>query len=193
MQRLLLLRQLSRPSTATKPLRTLASQQHHLLLASPSISNHRWFHSSPIQNFPVRRRRKGGSSTDTADAGDENPLKHEPVTDTAEFCNQAKLLLDKLETALEPMKAKNDPFIVKRSQGDVGEILTLDLGPKIGTYRIEVSQFENVFEYTSPISGKNLYVLSKETGEWVGTEDGHFFEGILVRDLIRHCQGLPAL
>ncbi|KAL3901601.1 MAG: hypothetical protein SGARI_006043 [Bacillariaceae sp.] len=99
------------------------------------------------------------------------------------------------------MKDKNDIFIVKRWEGELGPILTLELGPSLGTYQIEFSLEEEVFEYSSPISGKLLYILNlqqqqkrKSTNtEWVGLEDGHAFEGIFVRDLIRQCQGLPDL
>lgn len=145
--------------------------------------------------MPVRRRRRTRltDKEETSDGPAENPLKHEPVTDTLAFCQEASALLTKLQKALEPMKAQNDIFIVKRVDGDIGEILTIDLGPKEGSYRIEISEMEHMFEYTSPISGKVLYVLSNETKEWVGIEDGHLFEGLLVRDLIRQCRGLPNL
>jgi hypothetical protein len=127
------------------------------------------------------------------DGAYDNPLQHNPVVDTTQFCEAGGELLTKLENALEPMKAMNDTFVVERSQGEMGEVLTIDLGPKEGCYRIEMSEAEHVFEYTSPISGKLLYILSASTGEWVGSEDGHIFEGLIVRDLIRQCQGLPKL
>eukprot|EP00526_Cylindrotheca_closterium_P024646 CAMPEP_0113621888 /NCGR_PEP_ID=MMETSP0017_2-20120614/11201_1 /TAXON_ID=2856 /ORGANISM="Cylindrotheca closterium" /LENGTH=154 /DNA_ID=CAMNT_0000531675 /DNA_START=117 /DNA_END=578 /DNA_ORIENTATION=+ /assembly_acc=CAM_ASM_000147 len=146
----------------------------------------RTFHSTDPVWMPVRRRRRARQTEkeEKSEGPAENPLKHEPVTDSLAFCQEASALLTKLQTALEPMKAQNDTFIVKRVDGDIGEILTIDLGPKEGSYRIEISELEHIFEYTSPISGKVLYVLSNETKEWVGIEDGHSFEGLLVRDLI---------
>jgi hypothetical protein len=163
---------------------------------TPLVATLRSFHSSPQVEFPVRRRRRPTSRTKTDDSessSEHNLLKHQPVTDVTEFSAQASFLLDKVERGLKVMKEKNDPFIITRSHGDVGEVLTLDLGPKEGQYRIEISISETMFEYTSPISGKILYNLSDETREWVGVDDGHLFEGILVRDLIRHCRGLPKL
>lgn len=155
------------------------------------------FHTTTAVEFPVRRRRRGAKHLDKPDdsqgGSNENPLQHPPVKDTAQFCEASLALLEKLEKALEPMKAQNGTFIIERSRGDIGEIMTIDLGPKKGTYRIETSEEEHLFEYTSPISGKLLYILSAVTGEWVGIEDGHQFEGLLVRDLIRQCKGLPKL
>jgi len=182
----------------------------------------RCFHASVPALLPVRRRRRGAkrivdsetttttsnqnhnsnssSSNDDIDDDDDNDgsntvgaLQHAFVQDTARFRQAAKELFDKLERALEPMKAKNDPFLITRYPGDIGEIFKLDLGPKEGFYQIEISEEEHVFEYSSPISGNILYCLSAKTGEWVGLEDGNAFEGIFVRDLIRQCQGLPAL
>lgn len=174
--------------------------------------------TTPTSQAAVRRRRRvggrggiagGGTSSlppsendDITQSGDDgagdgkggrSPLKHDAVEDTVQFQQSIKDLFDKLEKSLEPMKAQNDFFVVERSIGDLGEILTIDLGPKEGKYRIEASEEEHIFEYSSPISGKILYILSSSTGEWVGIQDGHLFEGILVRDLIRQCRGLPKL
>jgi hypothetical protein len=148
----------------------------------------------------VRRRRgsptnskKTNSTDDDSDPSRNSPLKHTAIDDDVEFVQAATALLDRLEVGLDPMKAVNDFFEVERFFGDMGEVLTIDLGPKDGKYRVEMSLEDHVFEYTSPISGKILYVLSATTGEWVGMEDGHSFEGLLVRDLIRQCRGLPKL
>lgn len=157
----------------------------------------RFFHSSSRLELPIRRRRRPSTQKTTDDdSGEEpstNPLKHIPIDDDVEFVQAASALFDKLQQALEPMKEKNDFFEVERFFGDMGEVLTIDLGPKEGKYRIEMSIEDHLFEYSSPISGKVLYVLSAQTGEWVGSEDGHLFEGLLVRDLIRQCRGLPKL
>jgi frataxin-like iron-binding protein CyaY len=155
------------------------------------------FHSSQPVQQAVRRRR--GSIPAHLDASDdsegsiENPLKHIAVVNTESFCKAAEALLSKLEKALLPMKEKNDTFIITRSRGEFGEMLSIDLAPKEGSYRIEISEDEMLFQYTSPISGKIIYILSARTGEWVGLQDGHSFEGLLVRDLIRQCRGLPEL
>ena len=153
--------------------------------------------------MPIRRRRRpttsqGGSNGQDEDSEESrnkntSPLKHASIDDDVEFVQAAVVLLDRLEAGLEPMKAVNDFFEVERFFGDLGEVLTIDLGPKDGKYRVEMSLEDHVFEYSSPISGKILYILSAETGEWVGIDDGHSFEGLLVRDLIRQCRGMPHL
>ena len=155
------------------------------------------FHSTTPAFLAMRRRRHGTKNRRKDKDSDQelydNPLKHTPVVDTDEFCKAASTLLTKLENALENMKAKNEMFVLTRTREDLGEIFTIDLGPKEGSYRIEFSEEDHIFEYTSPISGKIIYNLSASTGEWVGSEDGHSFEGLLVRDLIRQCQGVPKL
>eukprot|EP00535_Pseudo-nitzschia_heimii_P008543 CAMPEP_0197175910 /NCGR_PEP_ID=MMETSP1423-20130617/1999_1 /TAXON_ID=476441 /ORGANISM="Pseudo-nitzschia heimii, Strain UNC1101" /LENGTH=154 /DNA_ID=CAMNT_0042625175 /DNA_START=298 /DNA_END=762 /DNA_ORIENTATION=+ len=154
--------------------------------------------------MPVRRRRRGttrkidsgAEETNSEESDSISTLEriHSPVRYSSEFSKAASLLLDKIEKAVEPMKLYNAVFITKRADGDLGEIFTIDLGPKIGLYQMEVSQEEYVFEYSSPVSGKLLYCLSSTTGEWVNVDDGHQFEGILVRDLLRsNCIGLPDL
>ena len=162
------------------------------------------FHPSTQFMMPVRRRRRGttrktdlrteDSNSEESDGVPSLERIHSPVTDSFEFTQAASLLLDKIEKAVEPMKLNNAVFITKRTVGELGEIFTIDLGPKIGLYQIEISQEEHVFEFSSPVSGKLLYCLSSATGEWVNVDDGHQFEGILVRDLLRsNCIGLPDL
>ena len=194
-----------RTAPPTLSARTVQTNSHHYSFPSQDGTSAmviRSFHATSSTDFPVRRRRHRASGGGTTSNGEgdssssnppENPLKHEAVVNTALFTKEAGDLLTKLERSLESMKAKNEIFIISRKDGDIGEILTIDLGPKDGTYRIEISEQEHMFEYTSPISGKLLYILSADTGEWVGAEDGHLFEGLLVRDLIRQCQGLPNL
>ena len=166
--------------------------------------NSHGFHSSATSMLPVRRRRRKGaarkieadeSSSEESDDGTTTLERmHAPVTDPLEFGRASLGLLEKIERAVEKMKAYNKTFVTKRSRGKIGEMFTIDLGPKAGLYQIETSVDEQVFEYTSPISGKLLYCLSSTTGEWVNTDDGHRFEGIFVRDLLRsNCIGLPDL
>mmetsp|Transcript_46645 Transcript_46645/g.113662 ORF Transcript_46645/g.113662 Transcript_46645/m.113662 type:complete len:300 (+) Transcript_46645:84-983(+) len=121
------------------------------------------------------------------------PMKHPPIQDVQIFRHAASALLDKLETALHPMESKNEVFVISREDGDIGETFKLDLGPAVGHYLIEISEDECLMQYSSPISGQILYFLSGSTNEWLAVDDGHSFEGIFVRDLIRQCQGLPNL
>jgi hypothetical protein len=45
----------------------------------------------------------------------------------------------------------------------------------------------------SPLSGSFMYVYNPSTKEWVGNEDGHSLLGMLTRDWIRQCNGVPDL
>lgn len=191
----------------------MASSPTGVPLTAPARVCSRKFHASAGVLLPVRRKRRGGikqfedpppsenkgSSDDDRDGTDMDgrsrgtALQHPPVQDVLKFRQAAAALFDKLERALEPMKAKNDYFVVERLDGEIGEVLRLDLGPKEGFYELEISEDECIFQYSSPISGQILYCLSSDSGEWVGCNDGHLFEGIFVRDLIRQCQGLPNL
>ncbi len=182
--------------TAQLRLQNVASTFDNNNKENDLMSSRRSFRSSATIEFPIRRRRRPiqpESSEQDSDEPITSPLKHIAIDDDVEFVQAASALLDKLEGALEPMKGQNDFFEVERFFGDMGEVLTIDLGPKEGKYRIEMSMEDHLFEYSSPISGKVLYVFSAQTGEWVGSEDGHLFEGLLVRDLIRQCRGLPKL
>lgn len=175
----------------------------------PSSSS---FHTSSLTSFPVRRRRRSGNipsdsdgektrgdGDDEADDGDGErssrvSLLPSSVTDEEQFTEAANALLNKLYHALLPMKAVNDPFLLTRGlDDDQGPYLLLDLGPLHGQYQIQVDLEDKLVFLTSPISGQIAYVLSQTSGEWRSAEDGHSLEGILTRDLIRQCYGLPKL
>ena len=153
------------------------------------------FHSTPSTQLAQKRRKRGSKQARETESeeSDDNPLKHVAVDDPEQFRESVTQLLDKIEKAVAPMKEQNDVFVVTRAQGELGDTLRIDLAPKEGSYKIEVSEEECLIQYTSPISGIVLYVNSAASGDWVGIEDGHMFEGLLVRDLIRQCKGLPKL
>ena len=43
----------------------------------------------------------------------------------------------------------------------------------------------------SPLSGSFTYIFDASSREWVGSEDGHSLLGMLTRDWIRQCRGVP--
>lgn len=143
---------------------------------------------------------EGNRPTDDAeydpgtDSGGTLERLHSPISDPAIFSSFVNDLIDLLEEKLEPMKEKNEYFKTKLGNDEeTGRPLyTIDLGPVEGTYTIEISYEECVFEYSSPISGKILYCLGSLHNEWISISDGHKFVGTLVRDLLRsNCIGLP--
>jgi len=133
---------------------------------------------------------------DTDEKDDSKPkgIRHEATTDREHFKEAGSALIEKLYNALKPMEKFNDTFILTRGvEDDVGEFLLLDIGPVHGQYTVQVDVEQTIVLLVSPISGQFAYVLSNSTGEWVGRDDGHSLEGMLVRDLIRQCNGVPKL
>jgi hypothetical protein len=52
---------------------------------------------------------------------------------------------------------------------------------------------EGVVTFQTPLSGSFVYIYNASTKEWVGSEDGHSLLGMLTRDWIRQCNGVPDL
>jgi Frataxin-like domain len=182
----------------------------------------RGFRSTALVEFPMRRTRGRSARQSLAtsqyqdddDDDEEDELtagrdgrkrrkgpKH-AVMDPVEFQKASAALLDKLYKALSPMKEVNDPFLLSRgydSEIGGGEFILIDLGAMQGQYTIQVDPEQCMLFFQSPISGHHDYYLSnknsdeKHGGEWIGAQDGHNFEGLLVRDLIRQCKGMPNL
>ena len=75
----------------------------------------------------------------------------------------------------------------------VSEYLRIDLAPGEGRYKLRARVDQCLLFYESPVSGHVPYILSATDGTWRGAEDGHALEGLLVRDLLRQCKGLPNL
>jgi frataxin-like iron-binding protein CyaY len=100
----------------------------------------------------------------------------------------------KLERALRPMEKHNDVFIITHTPRNhyMDGSLTLELKPEDGTYRLEVNDESRRIHMTTALSGQ-LHYKYASTGEWADELDGHSLEGMLVRDLIRQCNGLPDL
>lgn len=113
------------------------------------------------------------------------------VKSKSKFTKQAKIFLTKAQNALEPMKAYNEIFNITRTSNEQGEVLTIGLAPSEGQYVLQVDEDILTLSLLSPMSGNYTYVLCENTNEFVGMEDGHNLEGMIVRDLIRHCNGLP--
>eukprot|EP00978_Attheya_sp_CCMP212_P007397 scaffold17157_cov53-Attheya_sp.AAC.8 len=164
---------------------------------------------APTTTSRVRRRRNrttgrvaevGGGDEPTNDRNHPKIGPPTSVMDGVVFEEAAEALLHHVEQALAPMKRSNDVFDIYRStssENDVGPRLVLRLAPSEGQYMIQIHPQERTMTLTSPMSGTYTYVLSVSDDtakglEWVGLDDGHKFEGMLVRDLIRHCNGLPS-
>ena len=151
--------------------------------------------SSPLLNAQRRRRRGGASSAAPVDGGREGDEPHAarpvPVKDPAKFVAASSKEFDRIEAAIEPMKSCNDVFDVTRSTNEEGEKISIRLQGGDGTYTIQVDERNFTMNLTSPMSGAYTYVLCSRSGDWLGMDDAHIMEGMLTRDLIRQCNGVP--
>ena len=166
-------------------------------------SSSRHFHTTPSLSFAVRRRRRQAvaptppsdaeyDSDDEEDGGDQPQL--DAVVDLVQFQQGGDTLLEKIQVALEPMKRANDHFFVTRGhEEEVGDFLLIDVGPVHGQYTLQIDLEQRCLVFQTPISGQHTYRLSESKGEWMDEIDGHAFEGLLVRDLIRQVKGIPKL
>jgi frataxin-like iron-binding protein CyaY len=145
-----------------------------------------------VRHLSLRRRRgiidsptsEGGTSDGDATMTVNRPMR---VMDTLEFAIAAQDLLEKIEKALEPMKKHNDIFVVHRDYNK----LTLKIGFGDDEYTLEINEDSSTVTMQTPVSGRFSYVLCSSTKNWVDEEDGHILEGMLVRDLIKQCNGVP--
>jgi hypothetical protein len=126
------------------------------------------------------------------------------VTDKIVFEVESKKQVQKLIKSLRPLELINDPFIVTESYTpDIGPLIEIDLGPLYGKYSIQFDIISKLqLQFISPISGHYIYSCyvdsssdstSSTTSDWCSIIDGHNFEGMLVRDLIKQIQGVPNL
>ena len=155
--------------------------------------------SNISRNNPRIRRRRNNNITDdnvaTTKENSDSTLNIESnpnmVRNKELFLDASNAFLTKAAAALEPMKAHNDIFNIQRSMNDQGEVLKIILKPSEGQYVLQVDNDFFSLTLMSPISGNYTYVLCKQTHEFIDMEDNHSLVGMLVRDLIRHCNGLP--
>mmetsp|Transcript_28384 Transcript_28384/g.35104 ORF Transcript_28384/g.35104 Transcript_28384/m.35104 type:complete len:213 (+) Transcript_28384:94-732(+) len=186
------------PIHSTIALRCGGSQTCSNLLQSKSYDRIPIRHKSTGPR--IRRRRGGGVDEGVSDSSDPNQSSSRDggneasvvaLKDKTKFLEAAKSFLSKAIVALEPMKAYNDVFELERCSNDQGESLTIRLKPSEGQYILQVDDEVCTLTLQSPMSGNYTYVLCAKTNSFVGMIDNHSLVGMLVRDLIRHCNGIP--
>jgi len=139
------------------------------------------------------RRLRGRSDNVTSDPREDNlrVLRPIPVLNVATYTQGCQAFLNRLVGALQPMKLCNEGFDVIVQQNGRDWEVCITLPPGNGMYKLQTDSENLTLIMDSPISGNHTYVLCSETREWRGEEDGHSLEGLLVRDLIRQCNGYP--
>ena len=161
--------------------------------------------AAKVNRSRVRRRTRDGGifqsndkskSSNNGGGGDDDDATLsrtdiKMVKDKEQFLKISSAYLTKVMNALEPMKSCNDVFNLERSSNIQGEVLTIGLKPSEGKYILQIDEDSLTATLNSPMSGNYTYVLCNKTFGFIGIEDNHVLEGMLVRDLIRHCIGLP--
>jgi frataxin-like iron-binding protein CyaY len=71
--------------------------------------------------------------------------------------------------------------------------LSLTLAPTVGSYELSVDRPNQRLILFSPSSGVFKYEWSARHEAWVNESDEHFLVELLVRELLKHCQGVPNL
>ena len=63
----------------------------------------------------------------------------------------------------------------------------------LGAFALNIDYEQLTLELTSPKSGTFTYIYCLEKERWRGKDDGHDLKGMLVRDIIPLCNGVPDL
>ncbi|OQR87470.1 hypothetical protein ACHHYP_08818 [Achlya hypogyna] len=100
----------------------------------------------------------------------------------------ATSFLDRVESAIAPLHAPvNTVFVVERTKTPAK--LTIQTATHL--FELAVLTKAQKVEFTSPISGLRTYVYNSKTSRWEDETDHHDVEGLLTRDLMRTCTGIP--
>ncbi|KAG6610567.1 mitochondrial matrix protein frataxin [Phytophthora cinnamomi] len=95
--------------------------------------------------------------------------------------------LDRVQTAMEPLHPPvNEEFQLERDGNAELVIRTSDK-----EFVIKVLSPKQQIEFTSPVSGLRTYQWNAMTKRWEDETDSHDIEGLLTRDLMRFCAGIP--
>ncbi|EEY60176.1 uncharacterized protein PITG_12500 [Phytophthora infestans T30-4] len=82
----------------------------------------------------------------------------------------------------------NDKFQLQRD-GSAYDELVIHTNSK--EFVIEVLSSKQQIEFSSPVSGLRTYQWNAMAKRWEDETDSHDIEGLLTRDLMRFCAGIP--
>jgi hypothetical protein len=149
-------------------------------------------------------------------------VDHVGTMSSEQFQAVANGLLDKVESAVTKLKDCNHGIKITRHPAGIydnsdegntvmkhGGRLSIQVLPSGdlfwggGTYCLTIvpdnydgsgnARSGGVITLQSPLSGSFMYIYNTTTKEWGGNEDGHSLLGMLTRDWIRQCNGVPDL
>ncbi|CEG38451.1 mitochondrial matrix protein frataxin [Plasmopara halstedii] len=94
--------------------------------------------------------------------------------------------LDRVQNAMEPLYPPiNDEFQLKRDDGEIY------IRTNAREFVVKVLHSKQQIEFSSPVSGLRSYQWNVLTKRWEDEADSHDIEGLLTRDLMRFCVGIP--
>jgi frataxin-like iron-binding protein CyaY len=124
-----------------------------------------------------RKDRKAAAAA--AAAGTNNGLDFD-------FKLKSEEVLEMIHKALLPLVPLNPVFEIERSANEI----KLNTGVK-GKYIFRIDHAHKRLFVASPMSGNFHYRYDSSSENWLGTNDNHDMRGLVNRDLLRHCVGLP--
>lgn len=92
-----------------------------------------------------------------------------------------------IEAAVDPLKSQNTNFSV--SYENDGELV---ITTHRGRHVLSVDGNRRLIVFRSYFSGFHKYAFFPDEKTWLSIQDGHDLRGLLTRDLMRHCSGVPA-
>lgn len=95
-------------------------------------------------------------------------------------------MLKAIEKAVTPLQTQNPGFEVQH--GAEGELVIVT---QRGRHTVSVDGGRQLLVLQSYFSGFHKYAFAAEDGTWLSVKDGHDMRGLITRDLMRHCAGVP--
>lgn len=105
--------------------------------------------------------------------------------DFKKFCERELTVIEK---ALSPLLKSNPGYEISRPAP--GQ-LKVFVGDSRGMYSFTADHPLGCLAVISPVSGIHKYGYDQEQDAWVSLDDRHDLRGIITRDFLRHCIGLP--
>ncbi|CAK4485781.1 unnamed protein product [Aphanomyces euteiches] len=100
----------------------------------------------------------------------------------------SKSCFERIEHALAPLlPPENEDLSIERTSNP--DTLVIAVPPK--EFILKVIAKRQKVELVSPISGTRSYAFNSKTLRWEDDTDGHDLEGLLTRDFMRLCNGVP--
>ncbi|KAG1694550.1 hypothetical protein DVH05_021056 [Phytophthora capsici] len=140
--------------------------------------------SSRICRLPVVQTRE---KITVPNVGGARRRRLKPKMPKSKFTALSTDFLDRVQAAVEPLHPPvNEEFQLQR---DGNSELAIRTNAK--EFVIKVLPSKQQIEFSSPISGLRTYQWNVMTKRWEDETDSHDIEGLLTRDLMRFCAGIP--